>query len=67
VGYGLAGVAAYYAAQWIGRPLWKQLLAGSGAMLVGCVLVFLVWPAFRRDVLSILDIRKLLGEAKRKR
>ncbi|MCW2004371.1 PST family polysaccharide transporter [Xanthomonas arboricola] len=67
VGYGLAGVAAYYAAQWIGGPLWKQLLAGSGAMLVGCVLVFLVWPAFWRDVLSILDIRKLLGEAKRKR
>lgn len=62
VGYGLAAAASWYAAWYVGGPLWRMLAVGSGAMLLGVGVVLLAWPAFRRDVMAIVDIRKLLNE-----
>jgi PST family polysaccharide transporter len=68
VGYGAAGAAAYFAArQWGGVSLWQQLAVGAAAMALGCVLVFALWPAFRRDVLAILHMRTLLRDARARR
>jgi PST family polysaccharide transporter len=68
LGYGAAGVAAYFAAQqWGGSSLWQQLAVGALAMALGCVLVFALWPAFRRDVMAILNMRTLLRDARAKR
>ncbi|EGD20510.1 membrane protein involved in the export of O-antigen and teichoic acid [Xanthomonas hortorum ATCC 19865] len=67
VAYGVAGGCAYYASVVAGGPLWQQLAAGAGAMAAVCLLALAIWPAFRRDVLSIVDIRKLLTQAKARR
>ncbi|MDV2451225.1 lipopolysaccharide biosynthesis protein [Xanthomonas hortorum] len=67
VAYGVAGGCAYYASVVAGGPLWQQLAAGAGAMAVVCLLALAIWPAFRRDVLSIVNIRKLLTQAKARR
>ncbi len=68
LGYGACGAAAYFAArQWGGSSLWQQLAVGGAAMALGCVLVFALWPAFRRDVMAILDMRTLLRDARAKR
>ncbi|WP_031340909.1 lipopolysaccharide biosynthesis protein [Xanthomonas maliensis] len=66
VAYGLAGAAAYAASVRIGGPLWEQLGVGAAAMALSCLLL-LVWPAFRRDVVSIISIRKLLMQARARR
>ncbi len=58
LGYGVCGVAAYFAAQyWGGASLWLQLVVGAAAMALSGLLVFALWPAFRRDVLAILQMR----------
>ncbi|MCE4373028.1 lipopolysaccharide biosynthesis protein [Xanthomonas hortorum] len=67
VAYGVAGGCAYYAYVVAGGPLWQQFAAGAGAMAVVCLLALAIWPAFRRDVLSIVNIRKLLTQAKARR
>ncbi|CAD0320669.1 MULTISPECIES: lipopolysaccharide biosynthesis protein [Xanthomonas] len=67
VAYGVAGGCAYYASVVAGGPLWQQLAAGAGAMAAVCLLALAIWPAFRRDVLSIVNIRKLLTQAKARR
>ncbi|MFP6942347.1 lipopolysaccharide biosynthesis protein [Xanthomonas hortorum pv. gardneri] len=67
VAYGVAGGCAYYASVVAGGPLWQQLAAGAGAMAAVCLLALAIWPAFPRDVLSIVDIRKLLTQAKARR
>ncbi|MFC7521902.1 lipopolysaccharide biosynthesis protein [Xanthomonas populi] len=67
VAYGVAGGCAYYASVAAGGPLWQQLAAGAGAMAAVCLLALAIWPAFRRDVLSIVNIRKLLTQAKARR
>ncbi|HBK46226.1 MAG TPA: lipopolysaccharide biosynthesis protein [Xanthomonadaceae bacterium] len=65
VGYGLAAALSWYASDWFGGPLWRMLAVGSAAMLLGFLAVLAAWPAFRRDVMAIVEIRKLLREAKR--
>ena len=67
VGYGLCAAASWAASWWWGGPLWQQLSAGTLAMAVGFGLVCLLWPAFRRDVQSIIHIRHLLAEARSRR
>ncbi|QOF06909.1 lipopolysaccharide biosynthesis protein [Xanthomonas campestris] len=66
VAYGIAGGCAYYASVTVGGPLWQQLLVGAGAMALVCLLA-LAWPGFRRDVVAIVNIRKLLTQAKARR
>ena len=67
VGYGLCALLSFAASWWWGGPLWQQLLAGTLAMAVAFGLVCLLWPAFRRDVQSIIHIRHLLAEARSRR
>lgn len=64
VGYGLAAALSWYASWRIGGPLWQVLAVGSAAMALGCIAVFLAWPAFRRDVLAIAGIGRLLRESR---
>ncbi|HVJ36176.1 MAG TPA: lipopolysaccharide biosynthesis protein, partial [Stenotrophomonas sp.] len=59
--------ASYAASAWLGGALWRQLGIGTGVMLAALGLVFLAWPAFRRDVLSILQTRHLIAEARSRR
>ncbi|WP_434027706.1 lipopolysaccharide biosynthesis protein [[Pseudomonas] boreopolis] len=61
-GYGAAAALSWYVSWRIGGPLWQVLGIGCAAMALGCVAVFLAWPAFRRDVMAIVDIRKLMRE-----
>lgn len=57
VGYGVCAFASMYASQWCDESnLWKQLIVGALAMLVVFAVLSLLWPAFRRDVLSIIKI-----------
>jgi len=67
VGYGVCAVASWAASWWLGGALWRQLAVGTGAMLAAFLLVFVAWPAFRRDVLSILQTRHLIAEARSRR
>lgn len=62
--YGLAGLASWLAARWAGGPLWQQLAAGTLAMAVATALLAVLWPAFRRDIASILHTRHLIAEAR---
>lgn len=62
--YGVAGGCAYYASITVGGPLWQQLAVGAATMAAVCLLALAIWPAFRRDVVAILNIRKLLKQAK---
>ena len=62
--YGLAGLASWLAARWAGGPLWQQLAAGTLAMAVTTALLAVLWPAFRRDIASILHTRHLIAEAR---
>lgn len=65
LGYGFCGGVSYLAAQqWGGASLWLQALVGAVAMAMSVLSVFALWPAFRRDVLAILQMRKLLGQAR---
>lgn len=64
VAYGVAGGCAYYASITVGGPLWEQLAVGAVTMLAVCLLALAIWPAFRRDVVAIVNIRKLLTQAK---
>lgn len=65
VGYGVPAAvswsASWYAAQQFDGDLWRMLAAGTAAMLLTFALM-LLWPAFRRDVMAIVNIRKLLNE-----
>lgn len=66
LGYGVGGVASWYVVQHAmrGQELILQLLAGGGVMLLAFAVVCLLWPAFRRDVVSILNSRSLLASAR---
>lgn len=67
IGYGLCAGLSYWASwHWGSQSLWHQLIVGSLAMAIGVGLVFAAWPGFRRDVLAIISIRKLLGESRSK-
>lgn len=65
--YGIAGGCAYYASITVGGPLWEQLAVGAAAMAAVCLLALAIWPAFRRDVIAIINIRRLLMQAKARR
>lgn len=67
VGYGLAAALSGYVSWRLGGPLWQVLAVGSAVMALGCVAVFLAWPAFRRDVIAIVSIRRLLRESRGRR
>ncbi len=67
VGYGLCAALSYGASYWVGGPLWQMLLVGAAAMALGFGMVCLAWPGFRRDVMAIVQIRKLLSEARGRR
>ncbi len=65
IGYCACGAASMAASwRWGGDSLWQQLAVGVVAMGATFGVVFLAWPAFRRDVMAILHIRSLLREAK---
>lgn len=66
-GYGACAALSAAASAWVSGPLWMQLLVGTSAMAAGFGVLCLAWPAFRRDVASILQIRHLLAEARRSR
>ncbi|HHW4678111.1 MAG TPA: lipopolysaccharide biosynthesis protein [Xylella sp.] len=56
-GYGLCALASAYASQcWGGSNLWVQLIVGALVMLAVFGVLCVLWPAFRRDVLSIINI-----------
>jgi O-antigen/teichoic acid export membrane protein/polysaccharide pyruvyl transferase WcaK-like protein len=63
-GYGLAGVVSFAATAWVpaGWPV-LSLVVGAMALLACVALLALVWPAFRRDVLSIVASREFLWGA----
>ncbi|MCU1408351.1 MAG: hypothetical protein JWM23_431 [Microbacteriaceae bacterium] len=63
-GYGLAGVVSYAATAWLpaGWPV-LSLVVGAMALLACVALLAVVWPAFRRDVLSIVASREFLWGA----
>ncbi|MDH5835573.1 lipopolysaccharide biosynthesis protein [Luteimonas kalidii] len=75
LGNGLRALAAYgacaalstAASTWVAGSLWTQLLVGTAAMAGGFAVLVLAWPAFRRDVASIVQIRHLLAESRRHR
>ncbi len=61
VGYGLAGAASYAATLWVpGSQPVVSLAVGFAALIAAVGLLFLVWPAFRRDIRSIAQSRKFL-------
>ncbi|HHW4680979.1 MAG TPA: oligosaccharide flippase family protein, partial [Xylella taiwanensis] len=61
-GYGFCASASMYASQWWGGSnLWEQLIVGAFVMLAAFGVLCLLWTAFRRDVLSILNISMLFS------
>lgn len=62
IGYAFAGVACWASTLWVATdwPL-LSIAVGGVALVAAAGLVALVWPAFRRDVLSIVRSRKFLG------
>lgn len=61
VGYGLAAVASYASTLWVpsSQPV-VSLAVGFGALIATVAFVALIWPAFRRDIQSIIQSRKFL-------
>ncbi|HYI34705.1 MAG TPA: lipopolysaccharide biosynthesis protein [Glaciibacter sp.] len=61
VGYGLAAVASYASTLWVpsSQPV-VSLAVGLGALIATVAVLALVWPAFRRDIQSIIQSRKFL-------
>lgn len=60
VGYGLCGAASWAAARHWARTPVLELAIGFVAIVLAFGLVCLLWPAFRRDVATILSSRELL-------
>jgi PST family polysaccharide transporter len=60
VGYGLCAGASWFAAHAWGRTPVTALAVGTVSILLAFGVVCLVWPAFRRDVQTILHSRELL-------
>jgi len=63
VGYGLCGAASALASWQWGEGLPMRLAIGVAAMLLAFLLINAAWPAFRRNVLAILQSRALLRSA----
>ncbi|MDY0910384.1 lipopolysaccharide biosynthesis protein [Microbacterium sp. CFBP9034] len=64
--YGTACIVSYFAT--IGIPsglTWIRLLTGTAVLLAWMALVALIWPRYRRDLLSLLSARKLLRRRSR--
>lgn len=66
LGYGIGGIASWAAVRHFmqDQSLIVQLLIGGAVMALAFGLVCLLWPAFRRDVVSILNSRSLLASAR---
>lgn len=60
IGYGVCAVASWAASRQWGHTPVMELLVGVPAIFIAFGIVCLVWPAFRRDVKTILSSRDLL-------
>ncbi|MFC3607954.1 lipopolysaccharide biosynthesis protein [Stutzerimonas tarimensis] len=60
IGYALCATASMLGSGWLGESLGGRLLAGLLAMLGAFLLLCLLWPAFRRSVVAVIETRKLL-------
>jgi PST family polysaccharide transporter len=57
VGYALAAAAAFATLLLpTGEHIWSALLVGAAAWLLALGVVTAVWPAFRRDVRTIVSV-----------
>lgn len=68
IGYGVGTVASWAGTLWVPAddPL-LSLVVGFGILLATTGLVMLVWPQFRRDVVSIAQARRFIGASKKSR
>lgn len=60
IGYGLCALASWYASHLWGHTPVMELVVGLPVILAAFCVVCLVWPAFRRDVRTILHSKELL-------
>jgi len=65
IGYGFASLIAFGAAQFTPPVPLLQIAAGLSGLLVAVTLECWVWPAFRRDVFTILKTGSLLRAGQR--
>ena len=65
IGYGIGTAASWAGTQWVSpdAPL-VALIVGFAILTATTALVMLIWPQFRRDVISIAQARKFLRAAR---
>ncbi len=64
--YGIATVISYFSTSFLGLDqLILRLVLGTVTLIAALALLTLIWPAFRRDVRTILGSRTLLRSARK--
>ncbi|WCE06453.1 lipopolysaccharide biosynthesis protein [Pseudoxanthomonas sp. JBR18] len=64
IGYGVCAVASWSASHHFANTPVMELVVGLPTIMLAFGVVCLVWPAFRRDVMTILNSRDLLRRRK---